>query len=469
MTRARRSAALGLLLLVISSPVPALAEDAEPTRLYLLHADSGFNYWSPDPAEPEATALGFSRSCAEYTGKLCGTSSVTPFGFAYLIPFLPGALTQADLSWTPQAPLRFRFAMEVDSDVPFTVHALAIGGGSALESQPAEQTDPGIWEGSIGVGGSVKAGTTFIFGMLIRQPGQARPGLQIDVRNAGASWFEVTSAAPIASVSELVAASDYRPSPSQLVTEERALSFNDGDWESFSFQGDLSAEKAFTVNLERKAAIVMGWFESVSEPFTYGVLNGDPNARRPTEMGLVRLQDGGGELSFARYSASAVSVPAGPLTMIVEPQDGAESHPYTAHLVVIYGDRTLSSFRWRFEVPALLVRSPIAQAYQGPQQQVPSTREVTTFRVSIASESASPSPNEWAIGFDVPGFYAPEAGLSGTKTPLRVVAQGTRISRVTPTPAYGALMASAWDTVFEGEVRYSYTPCPEVDPACTGA
>ena len=152
----------------------------------------------------------------------------------------------------------------------------------------------------------------------------------------------------------------------------------------------------------------------------------------------------------------------------MEPQDGAEAHPYTAHVVVIYGDRTLASYRRRFEVPALLVRSPVAQSYQGPQQQIPSSPEVTTFKVSISSESPSPAPQEWSIGWDVPGLYAPEAGLSGTRSPLRVVAEGERISRVTPTPAYGSLMASAWDTVFEGEVRYSYTPCSEETPECEG-
>jgi len=470
MTAFRRPAALGLLLLLLASPVPVLAEEPEPTstRLYLLHADSGFHYWSPDPAEPEASALTFNRSCAEYTGRLCGTASATPLGFAHLIPFLPGGLPEGTVSWSPEAPLRFRFALEVDSEVPYTVHALAIAGGAAPESPPAVQTSPGIWEGTIGGSGSVQPGSSLIFGMVIRQPGQARTDLRIDVRTAGASWFEVTSASPIASASELVAASSFRPSPSQLVTEERALSFNDRDWESFSFQGDLSGERSLTVDLEREAAIVIGWFESVAEPFAYGVLSGNPNARKPTEMGVVRLRAGGGELSSGRYAASAVSIPAGPLTMLVEPQDGAEAHPYTAHVVVIYGDRTLASYRWRFEVPALLVRSPVAQAYQGPQQQIPSSPEVTTFKVSISSESPSPAPREWSIGWDVPGLYAPEAGLSGTRSPLRVVAEGERISRVTPTPAYGTLMASAWDTVFEGEVRYSYTPCLEETPECEG-
>lgn len=454
----RLSFAIGSLFLFVSSSSAGIARGSEPMRLYMLHADSGFHYWSPDPGEPEASSLGFTRACGEYTGSIC--PQALPSGFVHLLPFLPGALPEGGLSWTPQAPLRFRFAMDVRSDVPYTVHALVIGGG-VTESPPAVETSPGIWEGTIGGSGSAPPGTTLIFGMLVRQPTQARTGLEIDVRTAGASWFEMVPGGTVRSASELVGASNYRPEPTRLVTEERVLSFNDTDWETFSFEGDLSAERSMQIQLPRRAAIVMGWFESVSEPFTYGLTHGDTDARKPTEMGLVHLSSGEQELSAARYSASAVDVSPGTLTMRVEPQDGAESHPYTAHLVAIYGDRTLASYRWRFEVPAVQVRSPVAQAYQGPQQQIPSSPEVTTFSVSIAADSASPSPNEWAIGFDVPGFYAPEAGMSGTTTPLRVVAAGERLSRVTPTPASGSVMVSAWDTVFEGEVRYAYTPCRE--------
>ena len=456
---------LVLAVLVSGLAAPAVGAEVDGTRVYLMHADAGFHYWSPDPAEPEASALGFSQGCSDYTGEVCVNASTSGFGNTVL--FFPAALPEAPISWNNQSPLRFRLAVTVDSAVPYTVHLVAEYGGFARESAAAQEAAPGVWEGELGGVGAVKQGQGLILGIRVRQPEQVRTGLEFHVRTAGASWVDLPQAVPVVGASDLLAASTYRPSPSQLLTEERALWFNDRDWESFSFEGDLAADETFTVPLERKAAIVMGWVESVADPFLHGLLNGDDNPRQPFGTAMARLLVDEGEIASDRFSAAAVDVGPGQLGLMVDTDPNSGAHPYRAHIVVIYGDRTLAGYRFRFDVPALMLRTPVVSTYPEPAQPVPSTEEVTTFQVSLAADSPSPTPKAWQISFRVPDLYEAMSGLAGTASPLRVVMPGERISEFSPALASGTVMASPWDTAFEMEVRYAYTGCP-VESACEG-
>jgi len=457
--------ALILAVLLPGLAAPAVGAEEDPTRLYLLHADSGFHYWSPDPAEPEASALGFSQGCSDYTGEVCVNASTSGFGNTVL--FFPAALPEAPISWSNQSPFRFHLAVTVDSASPYTVHLVAQRGLATWQSTQAEEVAPGVWEGELGGSGTIAPGEGLILGVRIVQPEQVRTGLEMHVRTAGASWVDLPQAVPVVGTSDLLAASTYRPSPSQLLTEERALWFNDRDWESFSFEGDLAADETFTVPLERDATIVMGWVESVANPFFHGLLNGDDDPRQPFGTATARLLIDGGEIASDRFSAAAVGVGPGQLGLMIDTDPNSGAHPYRAHIVVIYGDRTLAGYRFRFDVPAVMLRTPVVSTYPEPAQPVPSTGEVTTFQVSLAADSPSPTPKAWQISFSIPELYVAGSGLAGTTSPYRVVVPGQRISEFSPSPASGTVMASPWDTAFEMEVRYAYTaPCPEDEPEC---
>ncbi|HYH27297.1 MAG TPA: hypothetical protein VEA19_00805 [Actinomycetota bacterium] len=445
------------------------AVDTETTKLYLLASDEDFLYWSPDPADPEMAALSAYRSCApHYPAGLC-TGASAAGGLSMTMPFLPGAVLEGPVDWGSGRPLRFHIEADLTTSTPATVHAIAGSSAGLYESAAATQVAPGVFEGTIDAGHQVFPGDVLALGVRVRVPEAVRVTMAAEIRTAGQSWIEFPGDLPIAPVPELLKRSTYARSPSSYATPDRSFRFNDRAWESFVFTGNLSEAQTFSVPLDRPAAAVVGWVEGFSEPFIYGLGGGDAGARSPFDTAFVRLISNGSEISQHRYSATAVDVPDGTLEMRVEPIEQSGERPYRAHLVVIDGERTLSSMRWRFEVPAHQHRVMNTSSCAVPLEQVPATEEVTTFRVDMNAESTNPLPKKWAMVFNVPDWVNPGfCGTLGGGSGVRFAIGGPRVGLVGPGPAPDAATLSAYDTQFEAEVRYAYTPLPPCGQAAPG-
>jgi hypothetical protein len=326
------------------------------------------------------------------------------------------------------------------------------------ESQPAIEVAPGVWEGSITTGDKIKTGGSLLLGVRVKTQEQVSTRVRIEMRTAGASFVDLPEPVASASVPELLRDSPSAPAPSSLITQERAFTFNDGAWDHTSFDGDLSADHELSVTTTEKAPIILAWVEGFAEPFAYGAVTGDTDARKPTDTAFVHLSVNGQELVTNRYSVAALDVPAGELTVTIERYQYAGSFPYRAHLLVVYGKETLAAMRWRTEVPSAHLRMPLASSIAALSQHVPSTDQVATFRVDIDWDSPKPLTDKWTLAISVPDFTSSGGGYLGTGDSIRVAAPGKRMSMVGPSPASDAMTVSAFDTRFEFEVRYAYTP-----------
>lgn len=448
--RASVSPVLAALLLVgWASPVGGQEEPLRHARLYLMSSDAHYLYWTVDPEDPELDAARAIRP----------TDSMN---------FLPASRLAEPVSWGPADPLRFHLALEVSTSTPraYTVHLTLWTPGRTVQSPPADQVAPGIWEGRLAAGSLDPASPVLL---VVEVQADTGPGLWMDLRTGGRSYVELPTPVAATGVPSLMAQSTYRPQPTSFATLSREFQFNDADWSVDTFEGDLSAERSFSFELERDAKILIVWVEAYDTPFLYDVLRGRPTDVRELTGDAPRfVLSRAGQTLLARdnargvgvVSGAAMDVPAGPLTLTVRILIGSMGHPYRAHVLAVHGERTLRAMRWRYHhgTGDRSARTPVASVCPGELQPVPIPPEATTFLVDLDWDSASAGvAPQWTVGFALPGFGDFPCGELGRGDRLRFTMPLEGVRQISATPA-GGYFVNLDDTVFDLEVRYAYTP-----------
>ena len=465
------------LAAALLSPGPAAAhhEPRQYRRAYLL-ADSGdFLWWSFDPLEHDANLRLVERFCPHNTwgypqAKPCLTgTSVGGAGAAtqsHLLWFSPVSRIADTASWSATSPLRFRFALEVETPAPaYTVHLAMIQAGSGLRQSPAAtQVAPGVYEGTLAGGSPLGPGAWVQLAVEVRFPHPSTTAT-LRLRTDGTSYVEFPEAVGGYSLSDLRDLSPDAASPDSFSTETKRFWFNDDNWEVRSFQGDLDQTRSFPHTLDRTAAAVFGWVEAdVTDPFVYhAVREGEADPDTTTSRPRVALVNADGEIDHGSASSdgsdsvAAIAVPPGQLDLQVTRVGDATGYTYRAYLLVVYGDRTLQGMRTRFNV-ATAARVPSVATCPGTQEPIPVASLVRAFTVDIDWDSVNPL-TKWSPRYSTPIGDAP-CGEEGTGDRVTFVTPGERVFWLGATPSKTATFASFRDTIIEAHVRFWYEPPP---------
>jgi hypothetical protein len=453
------------LLVTIATAGPAASQSEEsawPTvsRFYLLAADEGPAYWSPDPNDPEVDRGSVVLHCG--TARTPQVVDERPCNAGEVLGW-PGTLLQEPLAWS--APLRFHTEISVDPpEAARTIRFIFQAASNRSLSAPATQISPGVYEASMTPSVPYNPSLLNYFGVKVESDA---PRTAIDVRTGGATWVDLPEPVAAKSVPQLLAESE-RPDPNSYATPTRSFAFNDRQWQSWSFQGDLAQARTFDFDLPRGAETIIAWVEAYDTPFMHDVGRGlAPDAAKLTDgAGPVLLREGevlasghNANRSTGTPSLATLGTGAGPLTLRVNRMNTSEPNPYTAHVVAVYGGRTLSTMRWTTVAMDVVWRVPGAQRCQYPLEPFPVTAEVTTLELDVDWDSVQTPWTDWILNFEPPGgtFY-PCGGL-GVRDRVRLTYPGERVWKFGAVPN-GQVMASPYDTVFEYEVAYAYTPSP---------
>lgn len=466
--------ALGLGAMAIT-PLPASQGDGAPSaheRIY-LHADTGdYLWWSLDPHEDTGDQQLLVRDCPSQAGLpgarpcLSGRDGVSR---SHTLWFHPRSKVAQQLTWDPGTPLRFHLALEVETVFPdYDVHLVASTGPSGIQaSEPATEVEPGVWEGELS-SGALNVDGYPLFGIRIQFPTEGRATLRIGVD--GASWLELPEPVEGWSLGDLWRQSPLSEEPQTYETPLRTLWFADDDWEVVTLEGDLSNAGTLTHTTDRPAAAVLGWVEAFGDPVVYSaVRDGAVHPERVTEAPALRLLHNGAEVNHGANpgtiaggqgtdAVAATDLSAGDISLEVLPTEAGQQSPYTAHLLVVYGLRTLERMQVAF-TPAHTVRQPAMRAVvltscPTNSDTVPLTSAATAVRLRLDWDSA---------GLDAK--WAPRFTLEGANYPCSEAGVGPDVTLVPPTPtvfAFGATPArdaafvSYRDTVILADVRILY-------------
>lgn len=470
------TAILGALVSV-SAAAPAGAGQGTHSRIYLLGADTDYLYWSVDPLDPELGLSPIVRTCQ--IGQPQGIPGMSKpclsgpaEGGIHSMFFLPATLFDQPLKWSAAEPLRFHLALHVNAALPYTVRLFLWKSEqpTSVISEPATEIAPDVWEGTLTTGSSLSSEEGGFFGIRINT---SSPRVTMELQARGASWIDLPRPIAARPVPQLLAESTYAPGPSSFQTDQRAIRFNDDQWEAWSFQGDLSEARTFDVELERDAEFVLAWAEAYDTPFLHDVIRGrPPDDRKLTEAPAVSLIRDGEELALGANhfgwvrgmdSVALIDVSGGPLTLRVEQELGDATYPYSAHVLAVYGARTVRTMRWRFALDAPGVESfrvgGAANCFVGTEP-TPTTSEVTTMEAELSWDTVGVGAYRWTIPSDWPNGANFPCGEGGTGNRVRFTLPGAHIWAFSAVPASDAAFVSFQDTIFEMEVRYAYTPPP---------
>jgi hypothetical protein len=453
------------LLVTLAGAAPAASEPVDSTwptadRLFLLAAEDGPLYWSAETNDPEADRGSVVLHCG--TARTPHVVDSRPCNSGEALGW-PGTLLQKPLTWT--APLRFH--TEVSIDPPEAAHAVRFvfqAGSNRWLSPPATEVAPGVYEATVKPGVAYNANLLNYFGVRVESDA---PRTVIEVLTGGATYVDLPEPVAAKSVPQLLAESPS-PDPNTYATPTRHFAFNDREWQSWSFQGDLAQVRSFDFELPHAAKTIIAWVEAYDTPFMHDVERGlAPDSSKLTDgAGPVLLR--GGEILVRGHSANrstgtpslvTLGMSAGPLTLRVDRMNTSEANPYAAHVVAVYGERTLASMRWATVAMDAVWNVPLASRCQYPLEPFPVTAEVTTLELDVDWDSVQTPWTDWVLNFEPPGgtFY-PCGGL-GVRDRVRLTFPGERVWKFGMAPD-GAVMASVFDTVFEYEVKYAYTPPP---------
>lgn len=439
-------------------------------RLYLLGSSTEYVYWSVDAADPEMDQRTIVRTCGAGApwgvpehSKPCLTGVGLDGRSFHTLFFMPASQLLESLSWTSSVPLRYHFELEV-LQAPGAVVSLVIqvdGGG--LESAPASEVAPGVYEGTLTPGYSISPSDTLMIGVRVET---AASHAVLRLKAHGASWIEAPTAVQARSVPELIADDTYQPAPTSYAGDQRELRFNDADWSAVSFSGVIGTTATFPLSIPRDAVSIVAWAEAYEDPFLREAKRlGDPDPRKGLDGVAVKLKRGSSVLgtSGGPYymqgspSLAALDVPAGPLSLQVTGMDvTGDPLPYRAHVVAIYGAKTLASMRW-----ATLVdyagRAVITATCPWGLDQIPVTDNVSTFMVDLDWDGAAVGIDGWTLGYSIPRVGDAPCSEQGSGDQVRFTLPAlSRVWHIGPTPAYDRTFVSAFDTSFELEVRYTY-------------
>lgn len=441
-----------LVRVVLATVVLALCAtpaDAAGTidRLYLLSAPGGTAYYGPDPADPEANGGSLEALCSQQVSQ----PTVRNCQFS----FLPAVALDEPLRWSPDAPLRFHAELDVTTPAEAAVTFFVQAGGSQLQTPPATQVAPGVWEATLEGPGSLSRSLVGILGVRLRGTGAHA----LTVRTRGRSWVDIGSPAPGSSVREMLGASPAPAAPSTHTTGTRRFEFADGEWDAQRFDGTLAAEGTHAVTLPRAATAVYAWVEHANGPFVHALARGQaPDPQWQTDLPSLTIRRGGASIGDGGSTARAArDVTAGPLELRVARSPAAQGKPYTVHMVAVYGSRTLRSMRWR-TTGANSVTGGIVSAcpHLFNPLVVPST--VSTFSVGLTWSSPNPV-TRWALAYDIPTMGAVVCGDRTSDPAVRfVLPRESRLMLFEPRLVTGQPTASVADTVFEFEAQLAYVP-----------
>ncbi len=453
-----------LVALLVLLPGSAVAGDgwALHHRLYLLGSEQEFLYWSVDRHDPELGLGRDERQCSAARTK--GMPGYQTCSFS----FLPGSRIAESLTWTSANPARFHLALDVVT--PGTPTVTIDAGGNTVT---ATEASPDVWEAT--VTGSLPADTWSLVTITVTS---SVPHLTASLALDGASYIDLAQPVTAAGVPQLMAQEGAGGPPRTLDTKFRSFAFNDDRWEVTSFQGDLSETRDFEVVLDRPAEVVMAWVEAFGTGFTHDVLRGrDPDARKLTEAMATelyvdgeRVDRGGNHGVYGVGTDHTATTDVGPGAVRLRvartpvwPTTMNHGHPYTAHVLVVEGDRTLRRMRWTSMFggyPGITAtNAPLVGVCPGsPQQRVPVTDAVRTFKVDMRADTAGGPTSRWALSFLLPPntwFLCSEMSdgdsMRFTFPHRGVHLVGGMIERDTT--------HAEWrETVLEFDVRYTYSP-----------
>jgi hypothetical protein len=476
---------IALLALLALLPMPARAQtEGQYQRIYLATNPGHFLYWTFNPLEADANAptmnaecggVGLSRGTQCYSGTVNGEPMLQ-------FSFNPMSRALGTVSWGPAAPLRFRLALTVEGATPTSVKMVAFTSHDLLESAPAAEVAPGIWEGEMTQAGTLGPTQLVQFSLRVTFPSTApvQVAKTITLQTAGESWLELPHAVAGRSLADMRRASPAPTQPTSFRTDLRTFTFNDGDWEAFSFEGDLSERRDFSVPLARRAAGVMGVVEMFREPAIYeAIRNGEISTERLTEAPITELVRNGVPIAAGANSrtenagrgsdtVAAVDVGAGNLVLRVDGNQfktdssaAGGDNSYRAYVVVMYGERTLDSYQASY-MPRHSVQTPPAKTVaagtcQHHSEMLPVPASVTAVSADITWDAVTPT-HAWTHNYSS-GYGSYPCGEAGTGTEIttvmtpkaRVLAYGVTLSRHTT-------QASQRDVVIDERIDLVHNP-----------
>ncbi|MFN2544422.1 MAG: hypothetical protein ABR600_07615 [Actinomycetota bacterium] len=457
------------LLVASLLPAQAGAADRSYSRAYLMADEGNEYYWSVDPDDPELSVGTISVQCG---GTVWGTPDAKPCLHGtdinnkqniFALFFLPATLFDAPTAWTSAEPIRFHLALHVTSPLPYTVHFGLQEGVAQLESDPATETAPDVWEGTLAKPGKID-GSAFVMPYVrIRT---LSPVVAFDMKTAGRTWFDLPHATPGHSVPELLSRSTYHPEAQSFSTPQRSFTFNDSQWKVETFTGDLTVARSFDISLDRDAEFLYAWAEDYESPLVYDLAKGrSPESRKATEGLTLELAQNGERLDRTTGSpgkgsttSSAPDVPAGAAQLTVTPVGTQASSAYKAYVLEVFGPRTLASFRETFTADTM--RAVTIATCPAGTEPVPVTEEVTTFSVDLDWDTVAPGLPKWTLRYGLPGVGDFPCGEFGTGDRMRFTYPTDQVWWMGATTSQDSMTVSHFDTVFELKVRYAYTPLP---------
>ncbi len=475
-------AQLTLLLAILTGSAASAAPEAIPSyqRAYFLTDDGKFSYWSFDPDEEGANVRTSVRSCgyAVADWSPCYGGVTTEGERFWQFSFNPHSVMEGAVSWNAQNPLRFHLEMEVDIPVAYTVKVGMSSLSQGIQmSAPATEVQPGVWEGSVTSPSSLSTASSRQFliriGYVDPPQGPVAP-TTIRLATDGNSYVELPQPVPAWSLTD-IRREDTVPASHRFETDLRELTFNNADWEAFSFQGDLSQARQFSATLTRKAVGVMGFVEGFSEPVVYDAIrNGHAAPEQVTDAPITTLQLDGSEIAKGANSqtenagrgtdsVAARDVGPGTVTLTVGRNNFAQtSFPYKAYIVAVYGERTLRSYRAEY-TPRSSVQTPQAHAFGGGacshfSERVPLSSSARAISLEIDVDTVNPVAN-WTLSYGQPGLAYYPCGESGTGDSVTVTKQAGAMVFDSGVTLYKAgANASNRDTVIDEVVRVYYRP-----------
>lgn len=477
MRRPLRIFALAVALPALLLPGTAGAADSSVRdRLYLLSSDDDYLYWSADPLDPELGVGSTSRICGNGLYGIPGRSKpcltgvdLTNGSRLYSLFFMPGSLLGENVTWSSTEPLKFHIEGAVNTfGAPYTLHLALQKDTENVESVPATQTSPGVWEGELPAGAPLSPSRINFLTVRVRT--QA-PAAIIDLELGGASYVELPRPFAVRTVPDLLREDVYRPAPTSYSSETRSFSFNDANWSSRTFTGTTGPLREFSFQLDQRSEILFVWVELFDSAFVQDVRSGrQPDPEKVRQGASVRLFRDGVKLDHSGtgnggggFGTEALAVPdvaPGPLTLQVDSaNEDTPNRPFTVHVVEIRGERTLGMMRWTFLRPTSL-RMPMTGLCPAASEPVPATDEVRSLALDLDWKSEAPGIPRFTPSYSLPDVGGFPCGEAGTGDEVRLNIPREHIWYVGATPSHDSLHVSVHDTSFEITARYTYSAPP---------
>jgi hypothetical protein len=441
---------LPLLLPVLCAAlaVPALGAAKAPAvkRLYLMSTDGGHAAYTSDLRDGHLQGPDLAQRCTVFLNptptRLCQNT------------FVPGVRWNAPLQVGPGAPLTFDVDLDVESASAPTVTFFLQVGGQQHESAPATQGADGRWRGAVTAAVTVPTSAVPLFGVRVRATGAT---VAMELRTGGRSWVDLGRATSLQSVPQLQAV-DAVAAQTTHVTPARQFGFADRQWQAFAFDGSSAAATTFGLTLPKPAVAFYAWIEGGRRPVVHDATRGRaPRPQSLTDVPSLSVVAGGAAVGDGSGDSRAVrSLKAGPIELKVTPSAAARGEPYRVHAVAVYGPRTLRTLRMDVSYSTAL-RAGVVNACSHSFDPVVVPETVSTFSVDLDWSSDKPD-DRWALAYDYPGLGAVVCGHAEAEDQMQfTVPPASRIWLFEPRPANGTVAASAYDTVFSYDVRFTYS------------